>query len=115
MKPQTYIEETVNYMFSLKTERKVMLAYLLRSKLNWTPIQVGRYLKLSVTQVNQLNTARLFMLSSDVFEHMAFTVNHLFCEEACKEYIVYKHLREFEKNNLITRERLNDRVKELQS
>jgi hypothetical protein len=115
MKPQTYIESIVEYMFNSKNEQNIMLAYLLRTKLNWTPVQVGRYLKLSVNQVNQLNTARLHMLSSDKYEHIAFAVNHTFCEEACAEYIVYKYLRRFESKNMITRERLEKRLTELQN
>jgi len=115
MKTQTYIEATIEYIFHSKNERNMMLAYILRTKLNWSPVQVGRHLRLSINQVNQLNTARLFTLSSDKYLHEMFKINHDKCEQACAEYVVYTFTREFSRQNLITMNRLDKRVKELQN
>ena len=115
MKPLHYIEATVDYLFTTTNERNIMLSYLLRTKLNKTPVEVGRYLNLSINQINQLNVARMYMMQSQKNKYLMFQFNHNKCEKACTDYIVYKHLRKHEQNNLLTFNRLTERIKTLQS
>ena len=115
MKVITYIEFSIEYMFDKKNDRQIMYAYTLRKLLNWTPKQVAKYLNLSINQVNNLNTARLYRLSSTNYLDAVFAASHGACLEACERYVTLKHLQKFQKGSMISKNRLEKRVTELQS
>jgi len=115
MKTLTYIEFSIEYIFDKKNDRQIMYSYLLRKLLNWTPRQVAKYLSLSINQINNLNTARLYRLSSTNYLDAVFAANHGACLEACERYVCLKHLQKYQKGSMISKSRLEKRVKELQN
>lgn len=115
MKVKTYIKATIENIFSTTNERQMLKAFLFRTLLDYTPKEVSKYLRLSVNQVNTLNTARLLKLSKDDWDSAMFQGNHNACLEACRSYSEYKVLRRFERNNGITRDRLEKRLELIQN
>ncbi len=75
MKTFDYINFTIDHLFKTNNERQILKAYFYRKTLNMTPREVGKELKLSRNQVNNLNTARLYKLSEE--SNLEFRKNHL--------------------------------------
>jgi predicted component of type VI protein secretion system len=107
MNNQNYIEATVDNMFTTRNERHMMIAFLFRELLDWTPREVGKYLSLSIPNVNALTTARHYKASLDTFEGETFKLNLKTCEQACSKFVKFKRTQEFIKSTELTARRLN--------
>jgi len=115
MNSKQYIEHAVENMFTSENEKKIMYAYLFRILLDWTPKEVGSYLKLSQVHVNMLNTTRFCLLASDTYQGQIFIVNHNLCLETCEKYVTLKHIQKHYEGSMITTERLKSMITDLQN
>lgn len=107
METQTYIIATIENMFHRKNERQIVIAYLFRKLLNQTPLEVGRYLKMSRLKVNMLNTTRLYMLSSEDYVSEHFQASFKACLSACSDYATLSVARRFKESLAVTKERFD--------
>lgn len=108
METQTYIIATVDNMFQRKNERQIVIAYLFRKLLNQTPLEVGRYLKMSQLKVNMLNTARLYMLSNDDLLSKHFQASFKVCLVSCEGYAILNVAKRFKESLAVTKERFDN-------
>ena len=96
MKTKIFIDVTIDHLFKTTNERQILKAFFYRVTLNWTPREVGKELNLSVNQVNNLNTARLYKLS-EYRKYKEFNQGYLKTSKAIESYGAYKvsktHLR----------------------
>ena len=89
MKTKTYIDATIDLLFTTTNDRRMLKCFFYRKTLNWTPREVGKELKLSINQVNNLNTARLYKLS-ELTKYKDFNESYLKASNAIESYGEYK-------------------------
>jgi len=89
MKQKTYIDVIVDRLFETTNEKQIVKAFFYRVFLNWTPREAGKELRLSVNQVNALNSARLFRLSEPI-KYGEFEQSYKEAYRDVEKYIKYK-------------------------
>ena len=96
MKPKVYIDSMVDHLFEKTNDKQIVKAFFYRVFLNWTPREASKELRLSVNQVNSLNSARLFKLSEPL-KYGCFVESYRTAYVSIGKYTEYKrsknHLR----------------------